>query len=528
VSVRLRTSSAYGMRIAIALIAMALLCAAFSSCGLTGDRGLTLYGASISSLDPARCGDAASAGYIVEVFSGLVTLDNSLRVVEDIAQSYDISPDGMIYTFHLREGVRFHNGKEVTASDFKYSIERATDPQTLSPVAEAYLGDIVGVKERCNGAADEVSGVRVVDEHTLEITIDAPKAYFLAKLTHPTAFVVDRENVKSGDDWQKHPNGTGPFKLKQWQEGQRIVLERNEHFYRGVAKLEEVTFLLRGNPMMMYENDEIHITQVGIANIERVLDLTNRLNEELMIAPELSVSYIGFNTAMPPFDDTKVRQAFCHAVDKEKIIEISLKGIVSRADGILPPGMPGHSEELEGLGYDVTVAQQLIAESSYHDGLPPIVLSISGACAGVSAVDVAIASMWRENLGVEVSIQSVEWGTFLDEVREGKLQAFEIGWVADYPDAENFLDLLFHSESVENHSAYSNPIVDELLESARVEADFDTRLAIYQGTEEIIVADSPWLPLWFGQGYYLVKPEVKGFSPAPMVIPMLKDVWIEK
>ena len=515
-------------RIAIALVAMVFLFAAFSCRWLPGGGGLTLYGSEPVTLDPASCPDAASASYIVEIFSGLVTLDNELNVVEDIAQSYDLSPDGSTYTFHLREGVRFHNGREVRASDFKYSIERAADPQTRSPVAEAYLGDIVGVKHKLRGEADEVSGVRVVDEKTLEITIDAPKAYFLAKLTHPTAFVVDEENVASGGDWWRHPNGTGPFKLKQWQEGQRITLERNELFYRGQAELEEVTFRLRGNSMMMYENDEIKITQVGTANIERVLDPMNPLNEELMIAPELSVSYIGFNTAMHPFDDEKVRQAFCHAVDKDTIIEILLKGTVSRADGILPPGMPGYNEELEGLSYDVAKAQQLIAESSYDDNLPPIVLSISGGCAGMSAVDAAIASMWQENLGVEVAIQSVEWETFLDDMREGRLQVFEIGWVADYPDAENFLDLLFHSESVENHTDYSNPELDELLEMARVEGDFDSRWEIYQAVEETIVADAPWLPLWFGQSYYLVKPEVKGFFPAPIVIPVLKGVWIEE
>ena len=515
-------------RIAIALLAMVFLFAAFNCRWLSGEEGFSLYGASPSTLDPALCTDAASAEYIVEIFSGLVTLDNDLKVAADIAQSYDISPDGRTYTFNLREGVKFHDGREVEASDFKYSIERAADPQTASPVAEAYLGDIVGFKEKLSGETGEVSGVRALDGKTLEITIDAPKAYFLAKLTHPTAFVVDRENVASGADWWQHPSGTGPFKLKEWQEGQRIVLERNEHFYRGVAKLDRVTCLLRGNSMMMYEDDEVEITQVSTANIERVLDPTNPLNRELVIAPELSVSYIGFNTAMPPFDDEKVRQAFCHAIDKDKIIEVLLKDTVSPAAGILPPGMPGYNEEVEGLSYDVARAQQLIAESSYHDGLPPIVLSVQAVGAGVSSVNTAIALMWQESLGVEVSIEGMEWETLLEELREGRFQAFEIGWIADYPDAENFLDLLFYSGSVENHTAYSNPEVDELLEEARVEGDFDARLAIYREVEQTIVADAPWLPLWFGQSYYLVKPEVKGFFPAPMVIPVLMDVWIEE
>jgi oligopeptide transport system substrate-binding protein len=288
-----------------------------------------------------------------------------------------------------------------------------------------------------------------------------------------------------------------------------------------------VTFLLRGDPMMMYENGDIDITQVGTANIERVLDPSNPLNSELVTAPELSVSYVGFNTAIPPFDDEKVRQAFCHAVDKNKIINVLQKNTVSPASGILPPGMPGYNEELEGLSYDVTRAQQLIAESSYRDGLPPIVFSVQSFGADVSSIDTAIAWMWQENLGVEVAMEGVEWDTLLDDLRAGELQVFEIGWVADYPDAENFLDLLFHSESGENHTTYSNPEVDELLEMARVEGDIDSRLALYQEIEQTIVTEAPWLPLWFGQNYYLVKPEVKGFIPSPMVIPMLKGVWID-
>jgi len=518
-------------RIAIALVAVVFILSLVAlSCGGTpGGDGLTLYGSEPTTLDPALCQDATSASYIVEIFSGLVTLDNDLNVVGDIAESYNISPNGVTYTFYLRDGVRFHNGEAVTANDFKYSIERAADPQTHSPVAEAYLGDIVGVKEKLRGETNEVSGVEVIDDKTLQITIDAPKAYFLAKLTHPTAFVVDESNVEAGASWWQHPSGTGPFKLEEWKKGEHIVFERNELFYRGQAKLEKVTFFLTGKPMMMYENGDIDITGVGTANIERVLDPINPLNEQLVTATELSVWYIGFNTAMPPFDDEKVRQAFCHAVDKDKIIEILLKGIVSPADGILPPGMPGYNEELKGLSYDVVMAQQLIAESSYSDGLPPIVLSVAGGCAGVSSVDIAIALTWQQNLGVAVEIESVEWPeTFLEDLKDGRFQAFEVGWTADYPDAENFLDLLFHSESVENHTGYSNPDVDHLLEMARVEVDFDDRLAMYQQIEQIIVGDAPWLPLWFGQSYFLVKPYVKGFSPAPMVIPYLKDIWIER
>ncbi|MBA7621961.1 Oligopeptide-binding protein OppA [subsurface metagenome] len=520
-------------KIAIALVAMVFVFALTTlapGCLIEpGGRDLNLSRTEPTTLDPALCGDATSGSYIVEIFSGLVTLNHDLEVVPDIAKSWDISPDGKTYTFHLRHDVMFHNGREVTANDFKYSLERAADPQTGSPIAETYLGDIVGVKEKLRGEAQEISGVRVIDDETLEITIDAPKAYFLSKLTHSTAFVVDRENVESGADWTKNPNGTGPFNLTEWSEGQRIVLERTDLFYRGMAKLERVTFHLIGNSMMMYEDGEIDITSVGTGNIERVLDPYNPLHDELVIAPQLSTWYIGFNSSVPPFDDVKVRQAFCHAVDKDNIIEILLKDLVSPAAGILPPGMPGYNENLEGLGYDVERAQQLIAESSYGDvsQLPPIVFTVAGSGGAASSLNIAIAWMWQENLGVDVEIETLEWGDFLDEMREQRLQVFATGWIADYPDPENFLDVLFHSQSRENHTAYSNPDVDRLLEAARTENNFDARLAIYQQVEPIIVDDAPCLPLFFSQDYLLVKPYIEGFFAAPMVIPYLKEIWVK-
>jgi ABC-type transport system substrate-binding protein len=239
-----------------------------------------LPGAEPPTLDPALTQDATSAGYIVEIFSGLVTLDRDLEVVPDIAESWALSDDDTIYTFHLRHDVKFHDGKPVTAQDFKYSIERACDPATGSIVADTYLGDIVGCQAKLRGRADEVSGVVVVDDYTLEITIDSPKAYFLAKLTYPTAFVVDQDNVEGPvQPWTDKPNGTGPFRLAEYELGLRIVLERNEAYYGNPKPaLEQVNFLLAGgSAMTMYETGELDAVPVGLTDIERVLDPSKRV-----------------------------------------------------------------------------------------------------------------------------------------------------------------------------------------------------------------------------------------------------------
>ena len=508
----------------VACLSTALACS--GQAGPASGGTLYLSASAPTSLDPARCADATTSTYVVELFSGLVTLDADLQVTADIAESWEVDESGTVYTFYLRDNAVFHDGRRVSAADFKYSMERAADPDTGSPVAEAYLGDIVGFRQRLLGEVDEVSGVRVVDDSALEITIDAPNACFLAKLTHPSAFVVDSQNVAAGGDWWRQPNGTGPFSLKEWREGERIVLQRNDSFYRGAASLDEVVFTLRGNPMMMYESGQIDIVQVSTADIDRVRDPSNPLNDQLVVATELSVYYIGFNNDTPPFDDVKVRQAFCHAVDKEKVIGILSRDTVAIAYGVLPPGIPGYNEELEGLTYNVSRARQLLAASGYSDSLPPVVLSVPGNLATVSSVDAAVAWMWQQELGAEVELQAVDWDSFVDETIGQELQSFAVGWIADYPDAENFLDLLFHSQSVENHTAYSNAGVDALLEQARVATDAGARLELYRQAEGIIVDEAAWLPLWYGQNYYLVKPWVRGYTPSPMVIPVLRDVWL--
>ncbi|MDH4138245.1 MAG: peptide ABC transporter substrate-binding protein [Anaerolineae bacterium] len=503
----------------------------------SGPRGTTLnlIGSDPPTLDPHLSMDATSAAYIVEIFSGLVTLSPELEVVPDIAERWEVSEDGTVYTFYLRDDAKFHDGKPVTARDFKYSFERVCDPWTGSVVADLYLGDIVGANEKLYGFVDEVSGVEVVDDHTLQITIDAPKSYFLGKLTHSTAFVVDKDNVERGGyTWTDKPNGTGPFKLKEYRFGRQIVLEPNDLYY-GEPKpsVEQVNFILAGgSAMTMYENGELETVPVGLNDIERVTDPTNPLNKELTIVSTMSTYYLGFNVNQPPFDDVKVRQAFNYALDKQRIMDVIYKKTVPAATGVVPPTMPDyHNEDLEVLSYDPDKALELIAESKYGDvaDLPEITLYTTGAGGATSRLIEAVIGMYKENLGVDVAIQQTEWATFLSDIsqEENPYQMYSIGWIADYPDPENFLDVLFHSEKSENHMGYSNPELDELLEKARTEQDPEERLKLYQEVEQIIINDAPWVPLFYEVEYWLTKPYVKGMIYPPMIIPKLQYVSIE-
>jgi len=222
---------------------------ALAGCGLLGvddtdiQEGpggtLKLWDVGPLTLDPAISGEMSSHLYIMQIFNGLVKLNENLEPVSDLAERWSVSPDGKTYTFFLRRDARFHNGKPVTASDVKYSWERACSPGTGSQTASTYLNDIVGSAEVLSGQAQNLSGVSVIDDYTLSVTIDAPKVYFLSKLAYPTSFVVDRQNVETGGDWWYRPNGSGPYRMARWNMGSLIILQPSQYYYgkRATARL---------------------------------------------------------------------------------------------------------------------------------------------------------------------------------------------------------------------------------------------------------------------------------------------------
>ena len=492
---------------------------------------LSLYGTDPVTLDPALSADMTSHQYVLQIFGGLVRLDDDLAPVPDIARDWQVSNGGKTYTFRLRQGVRFHDGREVKAEDFIYSWERACWPETGSQTAATYLGDIVGVKEVLSGKGREIGGIRAVDDYTLEVTIDAPRPYFLYKLAYPTAFVVDRADVEAEGEWWRHPNGTGPFRLGKWSERELLVLERNPLYHGDVPRVDSVVFhLWAGVPMNMYEAGEIDVTGVSLAHIDRVTDEAGPFYTQLMIVPELSFSYIGFNTSGPPFDDVNVRRAFSQAVDKEKLATLVYRDMVETAYGILPPGLPGYNEELSGPGFDVEQARALIKASRYGDvsALPPITITTSGWGGLISGDLEAIIHEWRQNLGVEVKVRQLEPERFLYHMKEEKDEMYFMGWVADYPHPQDFLEVLFHSEAEYNYGQYRNAEVDALLQRAGAEPDSARSLELYQQAEQLLVEDAACLPLWFAENYVLVKPYVKGYILSPMGFAGLNKVSVEE
>tara|TARA_B100001750_G_C15355610_1_gene519498 strand:- start:62 stop:913 length:852 start_codon:yes stop_codon:yes gene_type:complete len=283
----------------------------------------------------------------------------------------------------------------------------------------------------------------------------------------------------------------------------------------------------------MYENDELDIAGVGLADMDRLLDPSNPLNKELHKAPpSFSTTYIGLNNNDPPFDDPKVRQALNFAINRQEIASLVLADLVHPAKGILPPGFPAYNSSLPGYEYNPEKARQLLKESTYGDDTnkyPPIMLTKAGGFGAAVSLDLeVILESWRQELGLDISIQQTEFASYLQDLHKRRFQMFDIGWIADYPDPENFLDLLFHSTSDNNHTNYNNPAVDALLIQARTETQTEKRYQLYQEAERLILFDSPWVPLWHsGEQYILLKPWVKNYNMSQLIVPKLRFIYFD-
>jgi ABC-type transport system substrate-binding protein len=480
------------------------------------------------TLDPALT-HGGPDGPLGHIFSGLVSLDTDLQVRPELAAGWDVGDGGTLYTFYLHRGAAFHDGRPLTAQDVIFSWERAADPQTGSDTARTYLGDIVGVREMVSGAVDHIRGVQAVDEHTLQVRIDAPKTYFLAKLTYPVAFVVDRHNV-GGEEWEHEANGSGPFRLRAWEDDAIMVLARNEAYYGEPAQVDHVVYLLdAGLPLARYENGEIDVVGIGGSNLERARDPNSPLYSELRTGVAACINYVGFNSRQAPFDDARVRRAFSYALDEQRLVDGALGGHALQASGPLPPGMPGYRERAPAYSFDVERARALLNEAGYEpQQLPALTFTTAGYGDAGTFVD-AVITMWQENLGVTVQPQLLDPFTYYDELYAGNVgHVYSSGWCADYPDPQNVLDVLFHSDSRQNVGRFSDPQIDALLEQARTEPDAAQRLELYAGIEEKVIEAAPAAFVSHSLSAVLVKPALEGYELTPIGVPQWHRVGLER
>ena len=483
--------------------------------GIPRDSAFTMPLGEPTTLDPAIARETTSHLFVTSLFSGLVRITSDFRIEPDLAERWEIDDAGVVYTFTLRDGITFHDGQPITAEDVKYSIERAADAALRSDTAPLYLGDIVGVSEKLEGEAEEVSGVEVLDERTVRITIDEPKEYFLAKLTYLSGAVVDRRTVEHlGFDWWMSDdiNGSGPYRLVRWDEEEVVILQRFDD-YHTPASLEYLVSPRQALPgvsgLAMYLSDAWDAISVGTGGLDSVRE-SETLNDQLREYPQLTTYYVGIDGAQPPFDDPNVRRAFVMALDRERLIEDIYDGNVELAKGLLPPGMPGYSESLRGIPYDPKAARQLLAESRYASDFPDVVFSARDVGGEPTDQVQFMIEAWEEELGVDVQVELFERDVYYYGLERVVGNLWHAGWVADYPDPENFLDLLLHSHTLEGK--YVNDRFDSLIGGARTEQDRETRLGMYGEAEQLLVDEAGIMPLFHIKDYVLVRPRVQGFQ----------------
>lgn len=483
------------------------------------DATLTLPGGEPQTLDPALASDAQSSSYLSEIYDGLVRFNSDGVIEPALAERWDVSPDGRRYTFHLRPDGKFQNGAPVTAQAFKFAIDRATDPALKSPIAGTYLGDIEGVAERLKGAATSVSGVKVIDEQTLELDLVAPRSYFLEKLTYPTAFPLDASNVRNGGaDWWRHPNGTGPFALASWDAGKQLVLQRFDQYPEPRPKISKIVFVFNAPATQFitaYQAGTFDMVPVVTDALPTVFADKSQVLPDVRVYDQPALTYLGFNTRIPPFDDPWMRRAVALSIDRIGIIHNALGSSVSLADSIIPPGVAGYDTSEHAYPFNPDLAKRAFANSRYAKSPPTVVLADAFAQGQTSVLGQVVAGMLQQALGLQVSVQPVPPGTDVGSMLRGRsnVQMYLTGWQADYPDAQDFVDLLFHTGSDANYGGYSDPQVDRLLDEAAVEPKEDTRVDLYRKAERILLQDAAIVPLWFDRQFYLVKPYVGGIAP---------------
>ena len=490
----------------------------------------------LTSLDPAQPGDAPNNVVINLIFGGLVRLNNRLEIIPEGASDWKVSDDGKTYRFTIRDGLKFADGTPVTASDFAYSFNRAMSPESAAFAAAAHFGHIVGSQEVMGGTAKEASGIKVVDDKTLEITLDAPIAYFLALLTYADTAIVPRKLIESGDKWQEQAYGTGPYKVKEWKHGQSILLEANENFWQGKPGIPNIFMPFNKDSetaYQLYQTGELDImgSQQNPVPTAHVAEVAGQ--PDFKSAASLATRYVGFNNEKPPFDNPDVRRAFALAVDKQTLAEKVLVGAVVPADRILPTGLLGTQLPIKPLAFDPAAAKAALAKAGFPDGqgLPEITLAYGQEGDNETVVQ-TLQSFWKDNLGVDVKLQSFELATFsknLDTTyytpTDG-LQFYYSIWGADYPDPQNFLSLLLHSGNPNNNGHFSDTQFDQLTEEADQLGDrsqIERRLQLYNQAEQIAIDKVAWLPLFFPKFSILLRPRVEGIVITPQGL--IIDDW---
>lgn len=467
----------------------------------------------IGNLDPHLATSFSSFRVIEVMYEGLLRYDENGAIEPALAKDWDISEDGKTYTFHLREGVKFHDGTEVTAEDVKASFNRILDPEVGSPQASRL---------------QKIESMDVQDEYTISIALSTKFAPFLNNVAGPGRAIIPKSIVEEGQSLKKKVAGTGPFYLEDWVPGEQILLKKNESYWmEGLPYLNGVSYKIIPEPATRraaLQSGDIHVIPSATSTSVQVLKNTKKL--EILSTQELAYSLIGFNTNKEPLNDPKVRKAVSYALDRNEIIQAVYNGLATVGTP-LPPALEEWylpEEELVGYGHDIERAKELLSEAGYSDGVS---FSITVSPTLDTALQIAqVVQQQVKPAGISIELNTVEWGTFLDAWRNSNFDAFASLNGGSF-DPDGYYYRTFHSGGSTNVFNYSNSEVDELLEKGRVTTDLAERQKIYDQVQRQLTEQMPILFVAYADLHTVVRDNVNGFSQLPdRSMALLRTTWL--
>ena len=448
------------------------------------------------------------------------TVDGVAQIVPGLADSWDVSEDGLTYVFHLHEGVTFHNGDPFTADDVVYTVNRMMDPATLAKNTDIYYGIVAGAKEFYEGAAESVSGVEAVDDYTVRFTLETAYAPFLSCLATPGGSIFNRESTEGQQDFGVDPAvcfGTGPFQVTEWTLGSKVVLTANPDYFKGAPAIDGITLAIVSDAdtqRMMFEQGEIDVFNFDYAESQLQWFLDNGYADQIVSGSRAGTYYFMFNTAIEPLNNANVRKALQMAIDRQAILDALYNGEGKVLCSFIPEGVLSHNDAAPEIPYDPDQAKALLAEAGYADGfdMEIAVMADSNTSLTVST----IIQSFLSQIGVRAEIKQYDESSYYDIRRDGELPSYYNSWSADFNDPDNFLYTFFSRKNTKGRSInYSNEEILDLLEDARVMVDYDERMAAYQKIDDAVVhQDAVTLPLYQRNHLFCLNPRVQGFKVA--------------
>lgn len=462
------------------------------------DTIVVAQGADAKSLDPHGTNDQPSSRISAQIYDRLVEQDNDMKIVPGLAESWE-QVDPKTVVFHLRKGVKFHNGEPLKASDVKFSLERMKNSPKVSYII---------------GAVDTID---VIDDNTVKITTTEPFGPLLNHLAHNAASILNEKAVKeAGESYGQHPVGTGPYKFVAWQSGDRVEMEANPDYFLGETPIKNLTFRAiteDSNRTIALETGEIDIAY-DIQGLDKDR-LKASENIKFIEEPSLGIGYLGFNTRKKPFDNPKVREAIAYAINADDIIDAAYKGSATKANSLIGPKVFGHSDKPQFHEYNIEKAKQLLAEAGYPNGFKTKIWINDNP---VRRDIAAILQDQLKQVGIEASVETLEWGAYLEGTARGDHDMFILGWVTVTGDADYGLYPLLHPSSfggAGNRAFYENPKVTELLEKARTSVDQNERKELYEQIQIIAQQDLPYYVLCFQSQNAAMQKDVQNFNLRP-------------